>query len=188
MTREKWTFKPRRDALPLRKELYLQEQQEPRITKCVPPGNGFSGRVDLLKYLRRISPHGWPLSRPQFAFVNYSRICLHRALSNRRELALLSKCPGQRGAYLVEGPGSAPPQSFNIRCALTDAWNGRRVNCPGLLLGPAVHAGFRIGKGVGAFCELPCQRVGVVRGGSREQISGEAFTSQTETLDPACYH
>ena len=26
---------------------------------------------------------------------------------------------------------------LNIRCALTGAWNGRSVNCPGLLLGPA---------------------------------------------------
>ena len=28
-------------------------------------------------------------------------------------------------------------RSFDIRCALTGTWNGRRVNCPGLLLGPA---------------------------------------------------
>jgi hypothetical protein len=28
-------------------------------------------------------------------------------------------------------------RSLIIRCALTGAWNGRSVNCPGLLLGPA---------------------------------------------------
>jgi len=28
-------------------------------------------------------------------------------------------------------------RSFSISCALTGAWNGRSVNCPGLLLGPA---------------------------------------------------
>ena len=26
---------------------------------------------------------------------------------------------------------------YGIRCALTGTWNGRRVNCPGLLLGTA---------------------------------------------------
>jgi hypothetical protein len=28
-------------------------------------------------------------------------------------------------------------RSFNIRRVLTGTWNGRSVNCPGLLLGPA---------------------------------------------------
>jgi hypothetical protein len=55
-------------------------------------------------------------------------------------------------------------RSFHICCALTGAWNGRRVNCPGLLLGPA-----SVGKGLGASCQLPCQRVGVLRGGAGGQ-------------------
>ena len=29
---------------------------------------------------------------------------------------------------------------FHIRCGLTGAWNGRRVNCIGLLRGPVEHA------------------------------------------------
>ena len=59
--------------------------------------------------------------------------------------------------------------NFCIRCVLTGAWNGRSVNCPGLLLGPACTPSFSVGKVVGGFCELPCQHVGVRGVGSREQ-------------------
>ena len=34
----------------------------------------------------------------------------------------------------------------HIRCALTGAWNGRRVNCPGLLLGPACTPPLALGR------------------------------------------
>ncbi len=37
-------------------------------------------------------------------------------------------------------------RSFIIRCALTGAWNGRRVNCPGLLLGPACTPPLALGR------------------------------------------
>ena len=60
---------------------------------------------------------------------------------------------------------------LHIRCAPTGTWNGRRVNCPGLLLGPACTPSFSVGEVVCAVCELPCQRVGVLRGGSREQMN-----------------
>jgi hypothetical protein len=68
-----------------------------------------------------------------------------------------------------KGPAARLRSIFYIRCALTGTWNGRSVNCPGLLLGPACTPSFCVGKVVCAFYKFPCQRVGVRGVGSREQ-------------------
>ena len=49
----------------------------------------------------------------------------------------LEQMPWARGADGVEGPGSVPLQKLEHSLRADSARNGRSVNCPGLLLGPA---------------------------------------------------
>ena len=58
---------------------------------------------------------------------------------------------------------------FYIRCALTGAWNGKRVNCPGLLLGPACTPLLALGRVLALFANclanaLACEGWGVGTG------------------------
>ena len=88
----------------------------------------------------------------------------------KRELALPKQMPWARGADGVEGPGSTPPLHLLHSLRADGRLERKESELPGLLLGPACTPSFSVGKGVGAFCELPCQRVGVRHSMSSEIV------------------
>jgi hypothetical protein len=89
--------------------------------------------------------------------------------SKKRELALLNQMPWTRGADGVEGPGSAPPQHLPHSLRAARRLERKERELPRAFAWASVHAALSVGKVVCAFCELPCQRVGVLRGGAWER-------------------
>src|SRR5262245_22118062 len=82
--------------------------------------------------------------------------------------------PWARGADGVEGLGARLRSVLDNSCVLT-GWNGRSVNCSGLLRGSSVHAAFRVGKVVASFANflanaLACE--GWDRGNTRKAAAG----------------
>jgi len=87
----------------------------------------------------------------------------------KRELALLKQMPLARGADGVEGPGSALLQNLDHSLRADRRLERKESELPRAFAWASAHAALSVGKVVCAFCELPCQRVGVLRGGTREQ-------------------
>ncbi len=64
---------------------------------------------------------------------------------------------------------------FYIRCALTGTWNGRSVNCPGLLLRPAARPRLCLRRVVSAFPDISSEALacgGVGCGNSMNAAEG----------------
>jgi hypothetical protein len=61
----------------------------------------------------------------------------------------------------VEGPGSAPPQHLPHSLRAARRLQRKERELPKGFTWASVHAAASVGKVVCAFCELPCQRVGV---------------------------
>ena len=78
-----------------------------------------------------------------------------------RELALLKQMPWARGADGVEGPDSALPQKLDHSLRADRRLERKERELPRAFAWASVHAVFSVGKVVCAFCELPCQHVGV---------------------------
>jgi len=70
--------------------------------------------------------------------------------------------PLARGADGVEGPGSAPPQNLPHSLRADRRLERKERELPRAFAWASVHAALSVGKVVCAFCELPCQRVGVL--------------------------
>ena len=71
----------------------------------------------------------------------------------------------------MEGSGSALPQKLGRSLRADRRLERKESELCRAFAWARVHAAFSVGKVVCAFCELPCQRVGVLRGRSREQMN-----------------
>ena len=73
--------------------------------------------------------------------------------------------PWARGADGVEGPGGEPPHRVLHWLCADGRLERKESELPRAFAWASVRAVVSVGKVVGAFCELPYQRVGVLRGG-----------------------
>ena len=110
---------------------------------------------------------------PRRAVINVRVGCFYLLwFASRKEGAgPLKQMPWARGADGVEGPGSALPQQLDHSLRADRRLERKESELPRAFAWASAHAAFSVGKVVSAFCELPCQRVGVLRGGSREQMN-----------------
>jgi hypothetical protein len=74
-----------------------------------------------------------------------------------------------RGADGVEEPDSALPQKLDHSLRADGRLERKESELPRAFAWASVHAARRVGEVVRAFCELPCQHVGVRGVGAREQ-------------------
>ena len=65
----------------------------------------------------------------------------------------------------MEGPDSALPQKLDHSLRADRRLERKERELPRAFAWASVHTALSVGKVVCAFCELPCQRVGVLRGG-----------------------
>jgi len=65
---------------------------------------------------------------------------------------------------------------FHTGCALTGAWNGRRVNCPGLLRRPAARPRLCLRRVVSAFPDISSEAAISTDNSFESAIRGGAFS------------
>ena len=84
--------------------------------------------------------------------------------------------PWAREADGVEGPGGPPPQPSPHSLRADRSLERKESELPRAFAWASVHAAASVGKVVCAFCELPCQRVGVrgVGRGNRMNVTEDS--------------
>ena len=100
---------------------------------------------------------------------NYIALFLPACGLSEEGAGLLKQMPWARGADGVEGPGSTVPKRVLRSLRADRRLERKECELPRAFAWASAHAAVSVGKVVCAVCELPCQRIGVLRGGAWEQ-------------------